>query len=117
MYLCCAEREVLIFLLDRRLVSLGAVITILVLAFDTFTQQVLTTEFKSVVVSKDTEAPLQLPRSEYISVSQRVFSGKSKYCYLILPPEIDTPAEVNICIKRIWARLGNHLSRIQRLLF
>jgi hypothetical protein len=91
---------VLIFLPDRRLVSLGAVITILVLAFDTFTQQVLTTEFKSVVISKDAEAPLQLPRSEYLSVSERVFSGKSKSCYLILPPELDTPTEVNICASK-----------------
>ena len=89
----------LIFLADRRLVSLGAVITVLVLGFDTFTQQVLTTEFKPVVAPTDAKAPLQVPRSEYYNIStrSREWVGRSKLCYLIPPPELDTPAEANIC--------------------
>jgi hypothetical protein len=77
---------VLMFVADRRLVSVGALITILVLVFDTFTQQVLTTEFKAVVVDTDPKALPQVPRSEYynISIDSREWGGKSILPYFIL---------------------------------
>jgi hypothetical protein len=59
--------------------SIGALVTILPLAFDAFTQQVLSSQYSTTLVQSVDNTTLQIARSENYTISSNANSEVSKY--------------------------------------